>query len=91
MLALAVAGANGTFAFLLAELFPPRRRFSGVALSLNISFTLLSGLGPLAAAVLISATGVSAAPGWIIAGAGGVGIVAALLLARLEGWLPNAG
>jgi MFS family permease len=91
MLALAVAGANGTFAFLLAELFPPRRRFSGVALSLNISFTLLSGLGPLAAAVLISTTGVSAAPSWIIAGAGGVGIVAALLLARTDAWLPNAG
>lgn len=90
MLALAVAGANGTFAFLLAQLFPPRRRFSGVGLSLNISFTLLSGLGPLAAALLISASGVPAAPGWIVAGAGGVGIVAALLLARTDAWLPNA-
>ncbi|MET3722697.1 MFS transporter [Sphingomonas trueperi] len=82
ILALAVAGANGTFAFLLAELFPPRHRFSGVALSLNISFTLLSGLGPLAAALLISASGALAAPGWIIAAAGGVGTVAALRLAR---------
>jgi MFS family permease len=82
ILAMAVAGANGTFAFLLAGLFPPRHRFSGVALSLNISFTLLSGLGPLAAALLISASGALAAPGWIIAAAGGVGIVAALRLAR---------
>ncbi len=67
LLTMAVAGANGSFAYLLAGLFPTRVRFSGVALSLNLGFTLLSGLGPLAANALIGATGWAAAPGLIIA------------------------
>lgn len=69
----AAAGANGSFAFILASLFPPRVRFSGVALSLNISFTLFSGLGPLAANALIGTSQWNAAPGLIIAAAALVG------------------
>ena len=75
-LALAAAGANGSFAFILASLFPPRVRFSGVALSLNISFTLFSGLGPLAANALIKASSWNAAPGLVIAAAALVGLTA---------------
>jgi MFS family permease len=82
LLTMAVAGANGSFAYLLASLFPPRVRFSGVALSLNIGFTLLSGLGPLAANALIGTTGWLAAPGFIIAGAALVGLLTTLRLGR---------
>ena len=74
--ALAAAGANGSFAFLLARLFPSRIRFSGVALSLNISFTLFSGLGPLAANALIGASGWNASPGIVIAAAALIGLAA---------------
>ncbi|WFT80011.1 MULTISPECIES: MFS transporter [unclassified Methylobacterium] len=81
LLTVAVAGANGTFAYLLAGLFPTRVRFSGVALSLNLGFTLLSGLGPLAANALIGATGWTAAPGLIIAAVALVGLVVAGRLA----------
>jgi MFS family permease len=77
LLTMAVAGANGSFAFLLAGLFPTRVRFSGVALSLNVGFTLLSGLGPLAANALIGATGWAAAPGLIIAASALIGLVVA--------------
>jgi MFS family permease len=82
LLGLAVAGANGSFAYLLAGLFAARVRFSGVALSLNISFTLLSGLGPLAANALIGATGWLAAPGLIISAVAAIGLVASLRLKR---------
>ena len=76
LLAIAVAGANGSFAYLLARLFPARVRFSGVALSLNISFTLLSGLGPLAANALIDASGWRAAPGLIVGAVALIGLAA---------------
>lgn len=80
LLTVAMAGANGSFAYLLATLFPTRVRFSGVALSLNLGFTLLSGLGPLAANALVGATGWPAAPGLIIAGVALVGLLTALRL-----------
>ncbi|MGY2048401.1 MFS transporter [Methylobacterium sp. JK268] len=81
LLTVAVAGANGTFAYLLAGLFPTRVRFSGVALSLNLGFTLLSGLGPLAANQLIATTGWNAAPALIIAAVALIGILVASRLA----------
>ena len=40
---------NGSFAVLLTDLFPTRIRFTGVALIFNVSFTLFSGMAPLAA------------------------------------------
>ncbi|MFE1602119.1 MFS transporter [Methylobacterium sp. ID0610] len=95
LLTVAVAGANGSFAYLLAGLFPTRVRFSGVALSLNVGFTLLSGLGPLAANALIGATGWPAAPGLIIAAVALVGLLTAARLGdrpdTLKAALPAAG
>ena len=82
LLALAAAGANGSFAFLLARLFPARIRFSGVALSLNISFTLLSGLGPLTANALIGASGWAAAPGLIISAVALIGLWTSVAIGR---------
>jgi MFS family permease len=84
LFALAAAGANGSFAYLLAGLFPTRLRFSGIALSLNISFTLLSGLGPLAANALIGASGWRAAPGLIVVVVGLIGLAASLALRRRD-------
>lgn len=90
LLTMAVAGANGSFAYLLAGLFPTRVRFSGVALSLNLSFTLLSGLGPLAANALIGATGWAAAPSLIIAAAALIGLVVASRLSDRPATLAEA-
>lgn len=80
LLAMAAAGVNGSFAYLIARLFPVRLRFSGVALSLNISFTVLSGLGPLGANGLIAATGWHAAPALIVTGVALIGLGAGVAL-----------
>ena len=63
---LAAALINGTFAMVLADLFPTRVRFSGVAVSYNISQTLFGGTVPLIAATLVVDTGRSAAPALIV-------------------------
>jgi len=57
---------NGSFAVLLTDLFPTRIRFSGVALSFNIAFTIFSGMAPLAATTLIRGTGLLSAPAFLI-------------------------
>lgn len=80
LFALAAAGANGSFAYLVAGLFPVQVRFSGVALSLNISFTLLSGLGPLGANALMTASGSFAAPALIVSVVGLIGLGASVVL-----------
>ncbi len=77
--------ASGAFAIVLAELFPARVRFSGVALAYNTSFALFSGLGPLAAAALIAATGDKAAPSFYVAAAAAIALVASFWAERLGG------
>lgn len=77
---LAAALLNGTFACLLADLFPTRIRFTGVALVFNVSFTLFSGTAPLVATSLIGALGSVTAPAWLmiacalLTAAGGLGL-----------------
>jgi hypothetical protein len=81
-----VAGLfNGTFAYLIADLFPTRIRFTGVALVLNIGMTVFSGAAPLVATSLIRATGELYAPGWFLASAAALGLVASLLVKRYDG------
>ena len=57
---------NGTFAVLLADLFPTRVRFSGVALGFNVAFTVFSGTAPLVATSLIRETGMNTAPAFVM-------------------------
>ena len=54
--------ATGVFGAVVADLFPTRLRFSGVALSYNASFTAFSGTAPLLATAAIAATGMVGAP-----------------------------
>ena len=76
---------NGSFAVLLTDLFPTRIRFSGVALSFNIAFTIFSGMAPLAATTLIRETGALWAPA-ILIGAGAVlALVASVGVGRFGG------
>ena len=64
----AVAGAlvNGTFAFVTADLFPTRIRFSGVAVVQNISQTVFGGTAPLLATALIRDLQNPAAPALVV-------------------------
>jgi MFS family permease len=75
MLSAAVAGlATGTFGAMVADLFPTRLRFTGIAFSYNIAFTIFSGTAPLLATAAIRASGTQAAPALVM------GLCAALAL-----------
>jgi MFS family permease len=76
MAAAAVAGlTTGTFGAVVADLFPTRLRFTGIAFSYNVAFTAFSGTAPLLASAAIRATGSAEAPALV------VGVCAALALA----------
>jgi MFS family permease len=64
--ALAGALVNGTFAFVTADLFPTRIRFSGVAVVQNISQTVFGGTAPLVATALIRDLHTPSAPALVV-------------------------
>ena len=68
----AMAGAlvNGTFAFVTADLFPTRIRFSGVAVVQNISQTAFGGTAPLIATALIRNMQTPVAPAFVVIACG---------------------
>jgi hypothetical protein len=62
----------GAFPAMLTALFPAALRFSGIALSYNLSFALFGGVGPLVATWAVQASGVAAAPGWYLMAVAGI-------------------
>jgi MHS family proline/betaine transporter-like MFS transporter len=76
---------HGTFATILADLFPTEVRFSGVAVTLNVGAVVFSGLMPLAATWLIVATGRNDAPAFLVMGAAVLALVVGFWLKPLEG------
>jgi MFS family permease len=75
----------GTVIAVAADLFPTRIRFSGVALSYNLSFTFFSGLAPVVAALLARETGVAATAAYYMIGCAALSFVAALVMHRYDG------
>ena len=75
---------NGSFAVLLTDLFPTRIRFTGVALVFNVSFTLFSGMAPLAATTLIG-DGQPGVPGYLMMGSAALALVGSLWVNRFGG------
>ncbi|MBV8574253.1 MAG: MFS transporter, partial [Acetobacteraceae bacterium] len=65
-LSLVFSIASGIWPSIVANLFPTRVRFSGIALSYNVCITILSGFAPLVASAMIG-TGLLAAPALYIA------------------------
>ena len=89
LLALVGLGASlthGTFAALLADLFPPEVRFTGVGVALNVG-ALLSGAAPFLVIVLLASLGWAASPGLLVLAAAVVGLVATAWLPRYAGQL----
>jgi MFS family permease len=76
---------NGSFAVLLTDLFPTRIRFSGVALSFNIAFTIFSGMAPLFATTLIRGTGMPAAPSFMAIACAALALAASFGVPRFGG------
>jgi MFS family permease len=75
----------GSVIAIAADLFPTRIRFSGVALSFNLAFTLFSGLAPVVAALLARSTGNAANAAWFAVGCAALTVVAALVVQRYDG------
>ncbi len=75
----------GTVIAISADLFPTRIRFSGVALSYNLAFTLFSGLAPVVAALLARNTGVGATAAYYMIGCAALSFAAALVMHRYDG------
>jgi MHS family proline/betaine transporter-like MFS transporter len=76
---------NGSFAVLLTDLFPTRIRFTGVALVFNVSFTLFSGMAPLAATTLIRETGTVVSPAYLMMGSALLALIGSLWVERFGG------
>jgi MFS transporter, MHS family, proline/betaine transporter len=82
---LAASLCNGPMAGIVADLFPTRIRFSGVAVSFNLAFSLFSGTAPLIATLLVRATGSPTGPAYFMVGCGLVTLIAMLFIKRHEG------
>ncbi|MHA7172737.1 MFS transporter [Arthrobacter monumenti] len=69
---------DGTLPSFLAEMFPTRIRYSGFAVSFNLSNALFGGTAPFMATLLIGMLGTSLAPGWYLMLAAAIALSAVL-------------
>jgi MFS transporter, MHS family, proline/betaine transporter len=76
---------NGTMAGVVADLFPTRIRFSGVAVSFNLAFSIFSGIAPLAAVELVKVLASPTGPAYYMCLCGAITFVGSLFLRRYEG------
>ncbi|KSU64174.1 MFS transporter [Arthrobacter sp. NIO-1057] len=67
---------DGTLPSFLAEMFPTRVRYSGFAVSFNLSNALFGGTAPFIATLLIATSGSVIAPGWYLMAAAVISLVA---------------
>ena len=81
----AASMVNGPMCGIAADLYPTRIRFSGVAISFNLAFSIFSGIAPLAAALLQRYTGSPAGPAYYMCFCGVLTFVGSLFLHRYDG------
>jgi MFS transporter, MHS family, proline/betaine transporter len=82
---LAASLCHGTMSGVVADLFPTRLRFSGVALSYNLAFSIFSGLAPLAATLLVVRTGSPIGPAYFMCACAFMTLASTLFLHRYDG------
>jgi MHS family proline/betaine transporter-like MFS transporter len=70
---------DGTLPSFLAEMFPTKVRFSGFAVSFNLSNALFGGTAPMMATLLIAATANDLAPAYYLMGAAVISLIAVAL------------
>lgn len=89
----AVGGAlvNATFAFVTADLFATRVRFSGIALAQNTTQSVFGGTTPLIATALIASLGTPAAPAAYLIVCAAVGFLSSLAAPRFSHQIRRAG
>ena len=76
---------NGPMCATAADMFPTRIRFSGVAVSFNLAFSIFSGIAPLTATALLAATGSKSAPGWYMSGCALLTLIGVFFHHRYDG------
>ncbi len=76
---------NGTMAGVVADLFPTRIRFSGVAVSFNLAFSMFSGIAPLVAAELVRVLASPTGPAYYMCLCGAITFIGSLFLRRYDG------
>jgi MHS family proline/betaine transporter-like MFS transporter len=76
---------NGPMCGIVGDLFPTRIRFSGVAVSFNLAFSIFSGAAPLSATALVKATGRPADAAYYMLGCALITFVGTLFLRRYDG------
>ena len=67
---------DGTLPSFLAEMFPTKVRYSGFAVSFNLSNALFGGTAPFVATLLIATSGNLLAPGWYLMRAAVISLIA---------------
>jgi Na+/melibiose symporter-like transporter len=82
---LAASLVNGPMCGVAADLFPTRIRFSGVAVSYNVAFSIFSGIAPLVATLLVSRTGSPVGPAYYMCLCAFLTFVGSLFLHRYDG------
>jgi MHS family proline/betaine transporter-like MFS transporter len=85
LIGLSAAFTHGTFAAIIADVFPTPIRFSGVALALNGGAVIFSGLAPILATWLIETTGVQEAPAYLLVGSACLAFATSFALKAYEG------
>jgi MFS transporter, MHS family, proline/betaine transporter len=82
---LAASLVNGPMCGVAADLFPTRIRFSGVAISFNLAFSIFSGIAPLAATLLVARTGSPVGPAYYMCLCALLTLLGSLFLHRYDG------
>ena len=81
---LAASFVNGPMCGLVADLYPTRLRFSGVAVSFNLAFSIFTGIAPLTATYL-ARTYSPAAPAYYMAGCALITLLGAAVVKYFDG------
>lgn len=76
---------NGTYSYLLADLFPTQIRFSGVAFSLNLATAIFTGMTPLIVTQLLKLSGSLTAPAIYATGCAVIALAAGIFVKRYSG------
>jgi MFS family permease len=76
---------NGPMCAIAADLYPTRIRFSGVAVSFNLAFSIFSGIAPLAATLLVQKTGSPAGAAYYMCFCALLTLIGSIFLHRYDG------
>jgi MFS transporter, MHS family, proline/betaine transporter len=82
---LAASFVNGPMCGIVGDLFPTRIRFSGIAVSFNLAFSIFSGTAPLIAASLIKVTGSPVSAAYIMLACASITFIGSLFVRHYDG------